>query len=244
MIKRIGPRALLATLAITVAACGGGSPSDEPTEPTLPADAASIVAASAQAMGDTTSVRFELRREGAPVFIDRFEKLTLNTAVGEFTVPRAARALLTVGIDGGTTTELGAIALDDEVWLSNPMTGEFETLPAGFDIDPSLFFDPQNGWRPLMENLSDVSLVGLEDRDGAQRYHVAATAPAAQVEAITARLVRDQDVDIDFWIQPVTGEVREARFEADFDGATVQWTLALSDYGAEFDIEPPAGIES
>lgn len=242
MTTRITRRSLLAAAALTVAACGG-SGAGEPSQPTIPADAASIVEASARAMGSTTSVRFELRREGAPVFIDEFEKLTLNSAIGEFTVPRSAQALLEVGIEGGITTELGAIALDDEVWLSNPITGNFETLPTGYDIDPSLFFDPENGWQPLMENLTDVTLVGTEERGGNTRYHINANAPAAQVEVITARLVRNQDVAIDFWIQPVTGEVREAQFAADFDGGEVQWTLLLSEYGEEFDIEPPEGVE-
>lgn len=226
-----------------MSACGEGGTS-EPTAPTLPAEATSIVDASALAMGATTSVRFELRREGAPVFIDEFEKLTLNSAIGEFTVPRSAQALLEVGVDGGLTTELGAIALDDEVWLSNPITGNFETLPAGYDIDPSLFFDPENGWQPLMENLTDVTLVGTEERDGNPRYHITATAPAEQVEVITARLVRNQDVAIEFWIQPVTGEVREARFSAEFDGSEVQWTLLLGGYGEEFDIQPPEDVDA
>ena len=176
------------------------------------------------------------------MFIDQFEKLTLNSAVGQFTVPRSAQAVLEVGVDGGLVTELGAVAVDDEVWLSNPITGLFETLPAGYDIDPSLFFDPENGWQPLMENLTDVELVGVEERDGNRRYHITATAPAEQVEVITARLVRNQDVQIDFWIQPVTGDVREARFEAEFQGEVVQWTLLLSEYGAEFDIEVPEGV--
>lgn len=234
-------RRLLAATVLMISACGG-SGTREPTDPTIPPDPTAIVDASAIAMGATQSVRFELRREGAPVFIDEFEKLTLNSAIGEFTVPRSAHALLEVGIEGGLTTELGAIALDDEVWLSNPITGNFETLPTGYDIDPSLFFDPKNGWQPLMENLSDVVLVGTEQRDGNARYHIVATAPAAQVEVITARLVRDQNVAIDFWIQPVTGEVREARFSADFQGADVQWTLLLSDYGEEFDIQAPDGL--
>ena len=247
MTSGLTSRALLAASALAISACGG-SGSSEPTEPTVPADATSIVAASARAMGETTSVRFELRRAGAPVFIDEFEKLTLNSAVGQFTVPGSAQAVLEVGVEGGLTTELGAIAVDDEVWLSNPITGVFETLPAGYDIDPSLFFDPVNGWQPLMENLSDVSFVGTETRDGNSRYHIAATAPAEQVEVITARLVRNQDVEIEFWIQPVTGEVREAKFSAeipnDSGSAEVQWTLLLSDYGKEFDIQPPDGTES
>lgn len=228
-------------LAAALIGCGGGGTS-EPTEPTIPAQPDSIVAASAAAMGATTSVRFELRRDGAPVFIDEFERLTLNSAIGEFAVPNSARALLEVGIEGGLNTELGAIALDDEVWLSNPITGNFETLPAGYDIDPSLFFDPTNGWQPLMENLTDVELIGIEDRNGNDRYHLSATAPAEHVEVITARLVRDQDLTIDFWIQPVTGEVREARFTAEFDGGEVRWTLLLNDYGDDFDIQPPEGL--
>jgi hypothetical protein len=234
---------LLAASILAVSACGG-SGAEEPTEPTIPADAVAIVDASARAMAQTTSVRFELRREGAPVFIDEFEKLTLNSAVGQFTVPGSAQAVLEVGVDGGLITELGAIALDDEVWLSNPITGVFETLPPGYDIDPSLFFDPKNGWQPLMENLTDVTLVGTEERDGNSRYHIAATAPGEQVEVITARLVRNQDVAIDFWIQPVTGEVREAQFSAEFNGEDVQWTLLLSNYGEEFDIQPPSEIDS
>lgn len=245
MTGQMARRGLLAACVLAcvmaTSACGGAGTS-EPTEPTIPADAVSIVDASAIAMGDTTSVRFELRREGAPVFIDQFEKLTLNAAVGQFTVPGSAQAVLEVGVDGGLTTELGAVALDDEVWLSNPITGAFETLPAGYDIDPSLFFDPTNGWQPLMENLTDVSFVGTEQRDGNARYHITATAPAEQVEVITAGLVRDQDVAIEFWIQPVTAEVREARFAAQFQGAEVLWTLLLSEYGDEFDIQPPEDI--
>ena len=123
-------------------------------------------------MGDDQSVRFELRRSGAPVYIDQVERIALNSVVGRFTVPGAAQAVLEVEVDGALISELGAIALDDEVWLSNPITGNFEPLPPGYDIDPSLFFDPKNGWRPLM----DGPHRRRARRDGtptaATRYHI------------------------------------------------------------------------
>jgi hypothetical protein len=237
----VGALALAASLVI--AACGS-SGDGEPTAPTIPADATSIVAASAAAMGATESVRFELNRSGAPVYIDQLEQLALNGLVGQFTVPGSAQAVLEVEVNGGLISELGAIALDDEIWLSNPITGTFEPLPAGIDLDPSLFFDPQGGWQPLMEGLTDVELVATEQRDGANRYHIAATAPADRVETITAGLVRDQDVDIDFWIQPVTGHVRSVEFTTSVDGDDVEWSLDLSEYGEDFDIQPPEGIGS
>ncbi len=239
--RAAGP--LLAAATLLIAACGGGD-ADEPTEPTIPADADSVVAASATAMGATESVRFELRRNGAPVYIDQVEQLALNSIVGQFTVPGSAQAVLEVEVDGGLVSELGAVALDEDVWLSNPITGNFEPLPAGIDLDPSLFFDPTNGWQPLMEGLTDVELVGTEARDGATRYHIAATAPADRIETITAGLVRNQDVDIDFWIQPVTGHVRAVEFTTLVDGADVEWELELSEYDEDFDIQPPEGIGS
>jgi lipoprotein LprG len=232
-------------LALTVAACGSGTDgADEPTGPTVPAEPDAIIEASAAAMGDVESVEFALARDGAPVYIDSFESISLNTAIGQFTVPRSAQAVLEVEVNGSLTTELGAIALDDEIWLSNPVTGDFETLPPGYDLDPSLFFDPENGWRPLMANLTDVEFIGTEEMDGGDRYHIAGTAPAEQVEIITARLVRGEDVDIDFWIQPVTGLVSRAEFTTDGLGGegTIDWTLRLYNYGEDFDISPPDGL--
>ncbi len=233
--------AALAVAVLLGAACGGGADADEPTGPTLPADAGAILTASAAAMGDVTSVRFDLRRGGAPVYIDQFESIAIDRVVGEFTVPQSAQAALDVEVNDSLKTQLAAIALGPEVWLSNPITGEFETLPDGYDIDPSRFFDPEDGWRPLLSGLADIQLLGLEQRDGGERYHVRGTATAAQMKIITAGLVGNQDVEIDFWIQPVTGLVRSAAFTtiAPNEGGDVDWTLELSQYGDEFTIVPP-----
>lgn len=242
----------LAVAAVIGAACGGGSGDSEPTEPTLPADVSAIAEASADAMGDVTSVRFDLRRDGAPVYIDQFESIAIDRIVGEFSVPQSAQAALDVEVNGSLKTQLAAIALGSEVWLSNPITGEFETLPDGYDIDPSRFFDPQDGWRPLLAGLTAVELVGLEQRggdNGGDRYHIRGVATAAQMKIITAGLVGNQDVAIDFWIQPVTGLVRSAEFTTDAsqnDGgvaADVEWSLELSQYGEEFTIVPPDQLQ-
>ena len=64
-------------------------------------------------------------------------------------------------------------------------------------------------------------------------------APAAQMEIISAGLVRDQDVTIDFWIHPVTGLVTAAEFTTTFEGADTDWVLELRDYGETFEISPP-----
>ncbi|MFK8025184.1 MAG: LppX_LprAFG lipoprotein [Ilumatobacter sp.] len=227
---------------VTLTACGSDGVS-EPTEPLLPPDADVILSASAAAMGNTDSVRFTLTASGSPVYIDEFEEIALTSAVGVFKVPGAAQAVLDVVVSGNLNTQLGAVALDDEVWLSNPITGQFETLPPGYDLDPSRFFDPRGGWQPLMANLTDATLIGLVERDGQNRYHVTATAPADRIAIITAGLVRGQDVDIEFWIQPVTGNVRVAEFTTATPEGDVEWLLELDDFGADVEIIPPEGVQ-
>ena len=184
-----------------VGAVPGTSPDSDGAVADPEADPIQIVLAAAEAMRAVTSVEFELERTGAAVYIDRFESIALNELHGQFSVPNMAQAELTVRINDNLNTRLGAVAIDAEVWISNPVTGDFETLPTGYDIDPSKFFDPENGWRPLLTELRDVELVGIVDRGG-ERYHVRGIAPAAQVREVTVGLVRGQDVPIDLWVTP------------------------------------------
>lgn len=207
------------------------------------ATADGVVAAAADAMGTVTSVEFRLARDGAPIYIDEFERIALDSLRGQFTVPTRAQAELSVTVNGDLATRLGAVAIDDEVWISNPVTGDFETLPTGYDIDPSRFFDPEGGWRPLLAALTDATIVAIDDRGG-ERYHVRGTAPADQVSNITVGLVRDQDVEVDLWIHPTTSLVTAAEFETAIDGERARWTLELTRYGDAFVIEPPTNVRT
>lgn len=205
------------------------------------ARATDVVDSAASAMAGVTSVEFRLQRDGAPIFIDEFQRIALDSLRGQFSVPGKAQAQLEVTVNDNLATRLGAVAVDDEVWISNPVTGDFETLPAGYDIDPSKFFDPENGWQPLLANLQNVTMVGVDDRGG-ERYHLTGTAPAEQVSDITVGLVQGQDVTVDFWIHPGTYLVTAAEFETTIDGGTSDWNLELDHYGDTFTIEPPANV--
>lgn len=218
---------------LVLAACGGEDLGGEK----LPTDAVGLQASSAEAMGAVNSVRFTLERTGAAVYIDQIESIALDALDGRFQSPGSAEAILEVTVNGSLRTRLGAVAIGEEVWVSDPVTGRFETLPPGFDLDPSLFFDPKNGWQPLIGGLTDVEFVDEVDRDGTT-YRLRAIALAENMESITAGLVR-QDVELDLWLHPVTAQVRAIEFETEFEGAVSEWVLELEDYGEEFEIEPP-----
>ena len=147
---------------------------------------------------------------------------------------------MTVTIDGNLVTELGAVALGSDIWLSNPITGDFEPLPPSYDIDPSRFFDPTGGWQPLLDGLAGREL--LEDGD---HYVVRGVAPEAELRRVTAGLVRADDVVVDLWLDPYTALVQRVEFSVtDPRYGTSDWRIELSEYGEPFVIEAPAGVDS
>ena len=205
----------------------------------LPADADGLIATAAQAMGEVTSVRFAVERTGDPVYIDTVESIELDAVLGRFSAPSDADAIVTVTVDGNLVTELGAVALGSEIWLSNPITGEFEPLPPSYDIDPSRFFDPTGGWQPLLAGLTDRSLVSATG----DAYVVEGTAPRTELRRVTAGLVRADEVVVRLWLDPYTALVDRIEFSVvDPQYGTSDWRIDLSDYGVPFTITAPEGV--
>lgn len=230
------PQLAAAALAVVLL---GAACSDATTGTTLPPDPATILEASAEVMGDIDYVRFTIERGGAPIYIDTADALAFEDAEGRFAAPSSADAIVTIKVTS-LTTKIGAVAIDGETWLSNPITGTFEPAPAGYNLDPATLFDPEEGWRPLLASgLVDVELVGLEKREGGEFYHLRGTADRERIGIITAGLVDDQDVVLDIWIDPETGYVREAEFITIYRGEETTWRLTFSDFGEPIEITIP-----
>jgi len=221
-------------LAVVATACGG----DDAADATLPPDLDTIIAASAETMGTVETVRFAIERGGAPVYIDPLDTLAFVSADGRFAAPNSADALLVVAV-GDLRAQVGAIAIDGETWLTNPISGDWEPAPEGYTFDPATLFDPALGWRPLLaEDLTGAELVGIEERDGNELYHVRGSAPQNRISLITAGLV-GQDVVVDLWLDPTTGAVVEAGFDTEYRGEQSDWRLTFTEYGEELVIEVP-----
>lgn len=232
-------RTALVALASLLAACGGG---EEP-ETLLPPESEVVLEAAAGEMGSVESVRFMIERSGAPVYIDPLDTLSFESAEGQFAAPSSANALVTLAV-GSVNAQIGAIAIDGKTWLTNPITGEWEDAPEGYVFDPATLFDPELGWRPLLASgLSDVEWVGEEEINGEPRYHIRAQADQDRVAVILAGLIEKQPVELDMWIEPSTGRVREAELSTVSEGQTSDWYIEFTEFGEPVEIAPP-DIES
>lgn len=233
MRKTIAMLTCAAVFGGAVAACGGGE-----SGPTLPPELAGLLSAAADTMGSVDTVAFSIERGGAPIYIDPLETLEFVSANGRYAAPSSADAVLVVAV-GDLRAQVGAVAIDGETWLTNPITGDWEPAPEGYSFDPAALFDPDLGWRPLLaDDLTDAVLVGLEERNDRQLYHVRGLAPEERISLVTAGLV-GQDVILDLWLDPENGAVVEARFTTVYRGEESDWTLGFSDYGADIQIQIP-----
>ena len=238
LLRRLAP---VLVLVVFATACSSSTDAATTTAPssTIPPDVEAILDASAQAMGSIESVHFTIRRGGALVSIDSAGTLVFDSAEGRYGSPGAADALVTIDVND-IKVRVGAIAIDGSTYLTNPITGRWEPVPDAYEFDPAALFDPEVGWRPLLaEGYDDVTLIGTEERSDVITYHLTGTAREQRVEAITAGLVANQDVELDLWVDVATGEVREVEFSAFSANGESFWTLTFFDYGADVTIEPP-----
>ena len=194
-------------------------------------------------MGSIDFVRFKIERSGAPVYIDPLDTLNFSTAEGQFAAPSSANAVVTLAV-GNINAQIGAIAIDGTTWLTNPITGEWENAPEGYEFDPATLFDPELGWRPLLSSgLSEVEWIGEVTKNNEPRYHIRAQAEEDRVAVILAGLIRKQPVELDMWIEPATGYVREAELSTVHEGQTSDWYIEFTEFGEPVEIAPP-DIES
>lgn len=221
-------RALLLVVCVALAACGGGD------EPGGDLDLDALIERAADTMGTITSARFTMERSGAPVEISG---LRFDSAEGVYAAPASAKAILQVKA-ADLSVEVGTIAVGERVWLTNPLTGEWEEIPLGSGFNIAVVFDPEVGWVPLLtDDLSRVEYRGRED--GSDIVH--GTIAASRVEFLTAGLVEAQAVEADIWIDAATGHITRVEFATVLDGDRSRWVIEMSGFDESVTIEPPSG---
>lgn len=229
----------MTAMAVALVALTAACSSTEVTTTTAPPTAAELLEVSAATMGSVDTVQFRIARGGEPVYIDTQGFLEFVSATGRFAAPGAAEALVTVSALG-LSTEVGAVVIEGDTWLTNPITGNWEPTPPGYTFDPATLFDPQIGFRAMLqEGIPTVEDLGEETVDETALRHVRFTASGERVEVVTAGMVLGADVAIDAWIEPTSGELRRAKFPTTIGANPTEWDLTFFDYGADITITPP-----
>lgn len=236
--------------AVVCALAGCTASSDSDGEGVEELTAEQVVADAAAAMSTVESASFTIEQAGATVFIDDDEQFAFQAADGRFAAPRSSEAILTVQALG-FVTEVGAIAIDGQLWLTNPLTGEWAEAPENFAFDPAQLFDADTGIPAVLREASATAELVDEpadpstgessdeaDPDRQDVHHVRTSVTAERVAVLTGGLV-DEESDVDLWIDAASDRVVEASFAVVVDGAVSDWRMTVSDYDEEVTIDPP-----
>jgi lipoprotein LprG len=232
---------LLLTLALLAACSSSDDDSESEAGPAVEgvdsSDPTEILQASAAAMAQVESVTFTIERTGAEVFIDDGENLAFVSADGRFGAPSSADALVTVDASS-LTVQVGAVAIDGTIWLTDPVTGAWDEAPDDLTFDPATLFDPEIGWRALLDGgLTDVELVS----SGGDIAVISGVAEAERVDVLTGGIV-DDAAPVEIAIDTTTGLISSVEFDVETGDGIASWRVELQNYGAQVDVTaPPLG---
>jgi lipoprotein LprG len=233
---------ILTGVVVLMTGCSSDPETDAADEP----DPDLILTESAAAMAAVESASFTIEQTGGSLFIDDNDQLAFQSADGRFAAPASSEALVTVDALG-FTTQVGAVAIDGDLWFTNPLSGEWIEAPEDFSFDPAAVFDPDEGFPALLTEASgaaeliDDSAEASDNEDEQEigdRLHLRTVVSASRVSTLTGGLV-DEASEVDLWIDPDTSRVLEVAFDIELDDAVSSWRMTLGDYDAEVTITPP-----
>ena len=238
---------LLLFAALFSTACGGEEdvtpvPTDAPgAEPTAEPDPAAIMSRAADVMTDLDAAAFEITRNGGAAYIDSGQTLNFTSATGVFGSPNSIDGNMAV-LASGAALEIRFVSVDGNQYITNPLNQQWERLPADWGFNPAALFDPETGWKPLLQqDLSEAELLEVSSFGGTSRYRITAVAAGERVEAILGGIAGKDAVDIEFFVDTETFEIVQMSFMTDSsEEEPAEWLLRFFDFNEPVTITEPS----
>jgi hypothetical protein len=214
---------------VTVTGCTQSTPA--------PLSASEIISKSSEKMEAINSFHFVLDQVGGgtPIAMG----LEMTNAVGDVVRPDRLKATIS-GTLSGMFLEVQIITVGEEIYMTNPLTGKWELLPAQFSI--LKVFDPNTGIAAIMKGMVDLANLGDEKMEGANCYHLSGSIDSDELRPITVSSVEGVAIPIEVWIGQEDFLMRHIKLEGRITDNEVEGiirTLKLSNFNGEVSIEVP-----
>ena len=209
------------------------TPSPTPTPTPTPPTAAEVLLATRDAMTNAGSAWFELTHQNGYLTVSGVQVDELGGAVNKDGADLTANASL-----GRLYIELQIKLVDGGVWVTNPLTGNWED--AG-DPEQPVVWNLVDGITSIIDNITDPEFI--EPPLIGQDFRIEANPPAAVFnDLFFSSVTSPDDVYVTALIDADTYVVHELVIEGILTSSDT-WettrTLAISRYGESFDIQPP-----
>jgi hypothetical protein len=215
-------------LALIVAACAPAVPELTPRQ---------VLDRAADEVEKAQSAHFVLEQQNGSVQLAAGVQVV--NAEGDVQRPDRLRMKFTLRL-AGFTAESELIAIADDVFLTNPLSGQWQRAPASTGAPRVL--DTERGMSRLLRQVVDPQRVGTETVDGAQTVHLRGRVPAAAFASMTGAQVTGESVPGDLWVGSSDFLPRQVRLSGPISAGDMAETvrvLKFSNYNAAVAIERP-----
>jgi hypothetical protein len=247
LVKRI--LTLTIGMATLITGCSGTK-----SQPQSLPDARSVIAQGAQLLQNAHSFGLEMQVSGYPVQINLQGvqlpsdlPLLFNYAKGDFQAPDRIDATIQFSLgDVSATAEL--IAVDGEHYFrSDLLTGnqwlKGELIPG---YSPASLISETSGLGHALNQITDLQMVGKEDLQGLNVYHLQGMVQASDFHTLTFGLIRTQEgtLKIDMYVEVDSGRIAQISIadppppDAQGSGPTI-WQINFTSYNQDVSINPP-----
>jgi outer membrane lipoprotein-sorting protein len=226
-------------LAILVILAGCGSEESAGLDEDIPVS--EILQNSSDRLADTQSVAFRMNVEGT-TYIDESHTLRLLNARGTMARPDKVDVEFQIEVASAPRVSIRMITVGDESWTTDIVTGRWVEAQDEFGYNPSILYDNQDGLGPVMGKITDPELIGIEQIDDVDTYHIRGYASQDVIDPMTMGTMSGDKITVDVWIDGETWnlmqvKVAEPTDEGIEDPAT--WTMNLGDHDEQVTIERP-----
>lgn len=207
---------------------------DEPSVDDLLADTATR-------LDETESMSFTMEIEGT-TYVDAAKTIQLKSAEGIMQRPDRVDVTFTALVLGRQQISIRMKSIGDESWITDLVTGQWVPSPAEFGYNPSILYDDVHGLGPVIGRMDEPELVGSEEIDGREAWHIQATADGEIISIMTSGAMRGSKHELDIWVDKETNDILRIRISEptgeDLEDPA-KLTLTLADHDEEVTIEPP-----
>lgn len=229
---------LLLTLVLLIYGCGDTFPpaTPAPTATPTPINPQAILDDCGRAMSALTSFRFRIEHDdngGTPLA----QGMTLTEANGSVVVPDQL-AVDFIGTSGNFVVKGSLIAVGEEVYMMNPLSGEWHTASSA--LNPLEFFDPSQGIAKILAQVENATLISHDTA----KYRIGGRLPTESLAPLFGDTAPHSNVDVMLAIDRTHLYLMQARLAGritptEEDGLTR--TVTLSQFNEPVDIAIPDG---
>jgi hypothetical protein len=205
--------------------------------PDTSVDPATLLQRSAAAVQDAGTFHFRLTHENGSTPLPL--SLQLTSAEGDFEVPGKLAADVRAKAAGSINVSVKVVAIDDQTWITNPFTRDWQRLPGASLRDLA---DPGTLVTALLPKVQDPTVGDGGEVDGVQTLKIEGTIDSGELREALGFARAGHSVRVEAWIGAEDSLPRRIRLGGRLvsdENENVQRQIDLSRFGEPVQINPP-----